>query len=223
MSNDIKSILDGLKFDDNGLIPAIIRDNAGVLMMAYMNRESLEKTLDTGYTWFYSRSRKEFWNKGATSGNVQKVLDIAYDCDADCLLIHVEQTGAACHTGQKSCFYNKIAVNNAVNNIEGTEKEMDLENKGNLGETLNAVYKVILDRQQKRPEKSYTTYLFDKGQDKILKKIGEEAAEIIIASKSDNKEEVIYECGDFVYHMLVLLANHGLTLDDLARELDKRR
>ena len=213
MTNDIKSILDGLKFDDNGLIPAIIRDNASgeVLMMAYMNRGSLEKTLDTGYTWFYSRSRKEFWNKGATSGNVQKVLDIAYDCDGDCLLIHVEQTGVACHTGEKTCFYNKIM---------STEKATGPEN---LGETLDAVYKVIRDRQEKRPEKSYTTYLFNEGQDKILKKIGEEAAEIIIASKSDNKEEIVYECGDFVYHMLVLLANHGLKIEDLARELNKRR
>ena len=213
MTNDIKSILDGLKFDDNGLIPAIIRDNASgeVLMMAYMNRGSLEKTLDTGYTWFYSRSRKEFWNKGATSGNVQKVLDIAYDCDGDCLLIHVEQTGVACHTGEKTCFYNKIM---------STEKATGPEN---LGETLDAIYKVIRDRQEKRPEKSYTTYLFNEGQDKILKKIGEEAAEIIIASKSDNKEEIVYECGDFVYHMLVLLANHGLKIEDLARELNKRR
>ena len=212
---DINSILDGLKFDSNGLIPAIIRDDSSgeVLMMAYMNRESLEKTLDTGYTWFYSRSRKEFWNKGATSGNTQKVLDVSYDCDADCLLIQVEQKGVACHTGEKSCFYNKII---AAEKEAGSEPE-------NLGETLKAVYEVILDRQQKRPEKSYTTYLFDKGQDKILKKIGEEAAEIIIASKSDNKEEVIYECGDFIYHMLVLLANHGLTLDDLAKELNKRR
>ena len=210
---DINNILDGLKFDSNGLIPAIIRDGSSgeVLMMAYMNRDSLEKTLDTGYTWFYSRSRQEFWNKGATSGNKQEVLDISYDCDADCLLIRVEQTGVACHTGQKSCFYNKIIT---------AKKEVGTEN---LGETMDAVYKVILDRQQKRPEKSYTTYLFDKGQDKILKKIGEEAAEIIIASKSDNKEEVIYECGDFIYHMLVLLANHGLTLDDLAKELNKRR
>jgi len=210
---DINNILDGLKFDGNGLIPAIIRDGSSgeVLMMAYMNRGSLEKTLETGYTWFYSRSRQEFWNKGATSGNTQKVLDISYDCDADCLLIQVEQKGVACHTGEKSCFYNKIIT---------AEKDTGSEN---LGETLKAVYEVILDRQQKRPEKSYTTYLFDKGQDKILKKIGEEAAEIIIASKSDNKEEIIYECGDFVYHMLVLLANHGLTLDDLAKELNKRR
>jgi len=210
---DTNNILDGLKFDSNGLIPAIIRDGSSgeVLMMAYMNRGSLEKTLETGYTWFYSRSRQEFWNKGATSGNKQKVLDISYDCDADCLLIHVEQTGVACHTGEKSCFYNKIM---------SAEKEVGSEN---LGETINAVYKVILDRQKKLPEKSYTTYLFNEGQDKILKKIGEEAAEIIIASKSDNKEEVIYECGDFVYHMLVLLANHGITLDDLAKELNKRR
>ncbi len=213
MMDNIKSILDGLKFDSNGLIPAIIKDKTSgeVLMMAYMNRESLEKTLDTGYTWFYSRSRKELWNKGATSGSKQKVLDVSYDCDGDCLLIHVEQRGSACHTGQKSCFHNKITA---------TEKEVSRER---LGETLNAVYKVILDRQQKRPEKSYTTYLFNEGQDKILKKIGEEAAEIIIASKNNNKEEIIYECGDFIYHMLVLLAYHELTVDDLASELNKRR
>lgn len=215
MDNNIKSILDSLKFDGNGLIPAIIREYSSgeVLMMAYMNRESLEKTLETEYTWFYSRSRQELWNKGATSGNKQKVLSIFYDCDKDCLLIHVEQTGSACHTGQKSCFHNKIT---------GMDRAAEKETES-LGETLNAVYKVILDRQQKRPDKSYTTYLFNEGQDKILKKIGEEAAEIIIASKNKNQEEIIYECGDFIYHMLVLLAYHGLTVDDLAAELNKRR
>jgi len=213
-NNEVKDIIENLKFDNNGLIPAIIRDKVSgeVLMMAYMNKESFAKTIETGYTWFYSRSRKELWNKGATSGNIQKILDISYDCDGDCLLVQVEQTGSACHTGERSCFYNHIITS-----------DQNLNSNQELGTILEAVYKVILDRQQKRPEKSYTTYLFTEGQDKILKKIGEEAAEIIIASKNSNNLEVIYECGDFIYHMLVLLAYHGITLDDLAAELNKRR
>lgn len=211
--SEVRGFLEKLKFDSNGLIPAIIREKASgeVLMMAYMNKESFEKTIETGYTWYFSRSRKELWNKGATSGNTQKVLDISYDCDGDCLLVQVEQTGPACHTGHKSCFYNHFVTSDQDPNTD------------ELGTILEAVYKVILDRQEIRPEKSYTTYLFNEGQDKILKKIGEEAAEIIIASKNSNNKEVIYECGDFIYHMLVLLAYHGVTIDELAAELNKRR
>jgi len=182
-----------------------------------MNEEALEKTLNTGYTWFYSRSRKELWNKGATSGNVQLVKSIAYDCDGDCLLVKVEQTGAACHTGSLSCFYRYFEDINVLAKQAEAEKDID------IGYILAEVYQVIKDRQVKRPEGSYTSYLFNSGLDKILKKIGEEASEMIIASKNAKPEEIIYESADFIYHLLVLLAYHQLTLEDLAKELNKRR
>ncbi len=203
--------IDKLKFDNSGLIPVIIQDNVSdkVLMMAYMNRQSLEKTIETGFTWFYSRSRKKLWNKGETSGNTQQVKQISYDCDEDCLLIKVEQKGSACHTGKASCFHRILT---------GAE-----EKKTNIEQILNEVYQVIKDRQTNRPEGSYTSYLFNEGQDKILKKVGEEAAEIIISSKNNAPKEVIYESADFIYHLLVLFAYHNLTIDELTLELEKRR
>ncbi|MEW6623930.1 MAG: bifunctional phosphoribosyl-AMP cyclohydrolase/phosphoribosyl-ATP diphosphatase HisIE [Bacillota bacterium] len=216
---NFEEILKELKFDGNGLIPSVIQDyrTNEVLMVAYMNEEALEKTLNTGYTWFYSRSRKELWNKGATSGNVQLVKSIAYDCDGDCLLVKVEQTGAACHTGSLSCFYRYFEDINVLAKQAEAEKDID------IGYILAEVYQVIKDRQVKRPEGSYTSYLFNSGLDKILKKIGEEASEMIIASKNAKPEEIIYESADFIYHLLVLLAYHQLTLEDLAKELNKRR
>lgn len=216
INEQIKEKISGLKYDDQGLIPAIIQEASTneVLMLAYMNKESLTKTLETGQTWFYSRSRQELWNKGATSGHYQKIIDIAYDCDDDTLLIKVQQTGSACHTGQKSCFYNKLS---------STTEDIAQEQTTEIGDTIKAVYEIILDRQEKRPEKSYTTYLFNEGQDKILKKIGEEATEMVIASKNNDKEEITYETSDFIYHMLVLMVYHGIKPEDLAAELNKRR
>jgi phosphoribosyl-ATP pyrophosphohydrolase/phosphoribosyl-AMP cyclohydrolase len=219
-----EKVVDNIKFDEKGLVPCIIQEviSNEVLMLAYMNKKSLQKTIDTGFTWFYSRSRDQLWNKGATSGNKQKVKEISYDCDGDTLLIKVEQIGAACHTGKKSCFYNK--VNSKIDKESKTKQEKLMETKGNqLGIILDEVYKVIQERKINRPEKSYTTYLFNEGQDKILKKIGEETSEIIIASKNNNNDEIIYESADFLYHLLVLLNYHGIRLDELAVELENRR
>lgn len=208
-----------VKFDDNGLVPAIIQEENGqVLMLAYMNKESLEKTLETGYTWFYSRSRKKLWNKGETSGNTQKVLEISYDCDGDTLLVKVHQTGVACHTGSYTCFSGRKLVS-SENSIALVEEEK----KQPLATVINELYKVIQDRQLHPIEGSYTNYLFDKGQDKILKKVGEEAAEVIIASKNMKKDEITYEMGDLWYHCLVLLAFHNISPETIFRELMNRR
>lgn len=200
-----------LKFDAQALIPVIVQEvgTKEVLMMAYMNKEALVKTLESRQTWFWSRSRQELWHKGATSGHFQDVQEISYDCDADCLLVKVVQHGAACHTGEKSCFHNPILPAS-----EGTAVTADI---------LNEVYKVVMSRKQERPEGSYTTYLFDKGLDKILKKVGEEAAEVIIGAKNRNRDEVIYEVSDLLYHLLVLLGEQEITPDEVFRELAKRR
>lgn len=216
MSN-LTAILD-IKYNADGLVPAIIQEQSTkeVLMMAYMNQEALEQTLATGKTWFWSRSRQKLWNKGETSGHFQQVLGLSYDCDADTLLIQVDQLGVACHTGAKSCFFNEIPLNR----MSGQAYE-----KNNLigPKVLQEVFEVIKQRQAERPEGSYTTYLFDKGIDKILKKVGEEAAEVIIASKNDNGAEIAYETADLLYHLMVALAHHNLTWEDIYRELAKRR
>jgi len=211
-----------LKFDDQGLIPAIIQDvNSGqVLMMAYMNREALEKTLATGCTWFYSRSRQSLWMKGETSGNIQTVKEVRYDCDQDTLLVLVEQTGVACHTGHYSCFYR---------NLEGQELEPVRFDAGSVYQAkegpaiLLELMNVIRQRQKDRPEGSYTAYLFDKGLDKILKKVGEETAEVIIAAKNPDNYELIYEAADLIYHLLVLLVEKGVDITDIFAELRSRR
>lgn len=203
--------IEKLRFDAHGLIPAIIQDveSNQVLMMAYMNHESLEKTLETGQTWFWSRSRKELWHKGATSGHLQDVHEIAYDCDADCLLIKVTQTGAACHTGERTCFHNPVY------SCE--------EHKYASPNIINEIYDVVMSRKKEMPEGSYTTYLFTKGLDKILKKVGEEAAEVIIGAKNRNKDEVVYEVGDLLYHLLVLLGEQDIKPQEVFAELAKRR
>ncbi|NLG32468.1 MAG: bifunctional phosphoribosyl-AMP cyclohydrolase/phosphoribosyl-ATP diphosphatase HisIE [Syntrophomonadaceae bacterium] len=211
-----------IKFDGQGLIPAVIQDHKSgkVLMLAYMNAESLGKTIETGYTWFYSRSRQQLWKKGESSGHVQKVIEIRYDCDGDALLILVEQIGPACHTGHQSCFFT---------NIDGDtveDKEYDLEGiyHSQAGPAiLYELFDLIAERQVNRPEGSYTTYLFEQGLDKILKKVGEEAAEVIIAAKNRDKAEVIYEVSDLVYHVLVLLVERGVNLSDIFTELKSRR
>ena len=214
----MKLNVSNLKFDAHGLIPAIVQDvySDEVLMLAYMNGESLAKTVETGYTWFWSRSRQELWNKGATSGHVQKVASITYDCDGDALLVKVEQTGAACHTGHRSCFYQPLWN-------EGEGKNLPVPEPEGLYSVLTELYNVILYKRAHGGDKSYTKYLFNSGQDKILKKVGEESAETIIASKNNSKREVIYEMSDLWYHCMVLLAWHGITPAELLAELSSRR
>ena len=198
-----------IKFNAAGLVPAIIQDFATgeVLMLAYMNSEALNKTLKTKETWFWSRSREELWNKGATSGNTQRVKSLSYDCDGDTLLIKVNQKGNACHTGARSCFFNEVYNDGDV----ATE-----------GDFLSRLYEVIKDRKDNPREGSYTNYLFDKGIDKILKKVGEEAAETIIAAKNTDEAELIYESSDLIYHLLVLLNEKNIPLDKIIKELKER-
>lgn len=205
----MEEFISKLKFDDKGLIPAIIQDytNGEVLMLAYMDEEALNKTLETGETYFHSRSRGELWHKGASSGHIQRVKGISYDCDADALLIKVEQVGAACHTGHRSCFFNDV--------LEAPETQKE--------DVLAELYDVIVDRKNNPKEGSYTDYLFDKGIDKILKKVGEESAEVIIAAKNGVYDEVRWEVADLFYHVLVLLVQQGMTLDDIYAELKGRR
>ncbi len=207
-----------VKFDEKGLVPAIVQDENGqVLMLAYMNEESLKKTMETGFTWFYSRSRQKLWQKGETSGNVQRVRDISYDCDGDTLLVHVSQTGVACHTGSYSCFSGRCLYEN--------QQEMAIVPKDETGlaRILYDLYAVIQDRRLNPIEGSYTNYLFEKGQDKILKKVGEEAVETVIASKNMERSDILYEMGDLWYHCLVLLAFHNIGPEELFGELMSRR
>ena len=209
-------MLERIKFDQQGLVPAIVQDatNGTVLMLAYMNRESLAKTLETGTTWFYSRSRQELWNKGATSGHVQMVKELLYDCDGDTLLVKVEQKGAACHEGTYSCFSRRFGE------AEPTQTERPALA---AAEVLTELFAVLEDRRQNPQQGSYTSSLFAKGEDRILKKIGEEAAETIIAAKKHSQGEVIYEMADLWYHCLVLLAAHKIDFAALIEELGKRR
>lgn len=200
--------MENIKFDDKGLVPAIVQDSTSgqVLMLAYMNKESYKKTIETGYTWYYSRSRQELWNKGATSGNTQKVKALSYDCDGDTVLVKVEQSGPACHTGEKTCFFNKVTKNNDMS----------------MGEVLSSLEELLKDRKNNPVEGSYTTYLYEKGVDKILKKVGEEAAEVIIAAKNPDKSELVYEASDLMYHLMVLLSDQGVDVDQIKDELIKR-
>ena len=194
-----------LKYNEKGIIPAIVTDarTGKVLMLAYMNQESLEITLKEEKTCFFSRSRNELWRKGATSGNTQEVVSISTDCDKDTLLVSVIPAGPACHTGSESCFFNSIVENAAPFTIEG-------------------LMELIKGRKTDKKEGSYTTYLFEKGRDKILKKVGEEATEVIIAGKADDKAETIYELADLMYHALVLMADMEISVDDVMKELASR-
>ncbi|WP_160722567.1 bifunctional phosphoribosyl-AMP cyclohydrolase/phosphoribosyl-ATP diphosphatase HisIE [Bacillus sp. USDA818B3_A] len=198
-----------VKFDEKGLVPAIIQDadTKEVLTLAYMNEESLKKTIDSGETWFYSRSRQELWHKGATSGNTQTVASINYDCDQDALLVQVYPKGPACHTGAVSCFSERVV-----------EREANLADY----QILQSLEKVILEREKERPEGAYTTYLFEKGVDKILKKVGEEAAEVIIAAKNRDHEELRWEAADLLYHLQVLLVEQELPFKEVLRTLEER-
>lgn len=199
--------IDKLKFDDNGLIPAIIIDyyTKEVLTLAYMNRESLEISLKEGKTCFYSRSRKELWRKGETSKNYQHIQSIKSDCDNDALVIEVIKDGPACHTGAESCFMNEV---------------YQKENYKDF--SIYKLYELIRGRKINMTEGSYTTYLFNSGIDKILKKIGEESSEVIIGAKNGSKEEIIYELSDLLYHSLVLMVEKNITLNDIKDELSKR-
>jgi phosphoribosyl-ATP pyrophosphohydrolase/phosphoribosyl-AMP cyclohydrolase len=201
-----------IKFDEKGLIPAIVQDykTGEVLMQAYMNEESLGKTLETGQSWFYSRSRGELWHKGATSGNTQEVKAIALDCDGDCLLIKVKQEGKACHTGNRSCFYKSLWTAN------------DIGATSSFGAVTEELYRKVEQRKDNTIPGSYTCYLFEKGIDKILKKVGEESTEVVIAAKNENKREVIYEISDLVYHLTVLMKYMDVYYEDIADELLKR-
>ena len=201
--------VDEIRYDERGLVPAIVQDclDGTVLMMAWMNRESLQKTLDTGDTWFWSRSRSQLWHKGETSGHLQKVRSLRYDCDSDALLISVEQIGdIACHTGERSCFHQ----------VNGTKEAPPAD-------TLSQVFEVIRDRRDNPVEGSYTCKLFADGDNKILKKIGEESAEVVMACKDDDKEAIAGEVADLFYHSLVALAHHGVDLKDVYRKLQQRR
>lgn len=195
-----------IRFDERGLIPAIVQNAATreVLTLAYMNRESLQRTIDTKQTWFWSRSRNELWHKGATSGNTQEVVSLALDCDRDAIIVLVNPAGPACHTGAVSCF------------DLGTQRD-------DLGSLLDQLYELIQSRERERPAGSYTTYLFEEGLDKILKKLGEESAETIIAAKNDDDGRLTAEVSDLVYHLLVLLVARGVSLDQIAAELGERR
>lgn len=217
--------IEAVRFDEKGLVPAIVQDadTKEVLMMAYMNEESLLKSISTGETWFWSRSRNELWNKGATSGNVQSIVSMKYDCDGDTLLVLVEPKGPACHTGENSCFYREIrglARTSASVPVRGTS-ESGSASEGRF-EVLAELERVISEREKERPEGAYTTYLFDKGVDKILKKIGEEASETIIAAKNKDNQELRLEVSDLIYHLLVLLEERKLPLDEIMQELSLR-
>ncbi|MGJ9385140.1 bifunctional phosphoribosyl-AMP cyclohydrolase/phosphoribosyl-ATP diphosphatase HisIE [Salipaludibacillus sp. CF4.18] len=209
--------IDELSFDEKGLIPAIVQDHQSkkVLTLAYMNKESLEKTVETGETWFYSRSRQELWHKGATSGNIQKVEGITYDCDQDALVVFVDPAGPACHTGTASCFTESLWQRKDAFKQEGEE----VTNRFAIIEELE---QVIAERELEMPEGSYTTYLFEEGVDKILKKVGEEASEVIIAAKNRSKEELTWESADLLYHWLVLLREQKLPLDEVLKRLANR-
>ena len=206
--------------DNETLIPAIVQDyeTGEVLMLAYMNQESLEKSLKEGYTWFWSRSKNRLWKKGETSGNTQKIRQIKYDCDNDSILVRVDQKGGACHTGSRSCFYRELE--DPGNDID-FEKDMGVS--GVDSEIIGELYDVIKQRIIEKKDGSYTYLLHKKGLDEILKKLGEEAIEVILAAKHQDKKDIIYEAGDLLYHLLVLLAEKDIELARLFEELRSRR
>jgi len=196
-----------LKFDEKGLIPAVVVDafSKKVLTVAYMNKESLEISMKEGRTCFFSRSRQELWRKGETSGNYQHIVSITSDCDNDALVVVVEKEGPACHTGEDSCFFNEV--------YHSEDKEEF---------SMEGLYKLLEGRKKDMPEGSYTTYLFSKGRDKILKKVGEESTEVIIGGKADDKAETIYEIADLAYHVMVLMVDMGISVKDIQKELGSR-
>jgi len=244
-------LIQNLKFDESGLITAVVQDDDSdeVLMVAHMNAESLAKTLQTGETWFWSRSRRELWHKGATSGATQRVVDLRLDCDGDALLVRVNPNGPACHTGERSCFFlgaQDVESAKSEEPVKAHEKsgEKDREKNGpilkrvespvslvnvaamDLGIQLQDLFKLIQERKDQRPEGSYTSYLFNSGLDKILKKVGEESAETIIAAKNagddEGRNQLSSEISDLLYHLLVLMVERDVSLYDIAAELSAR-
>src|SRR5262245_11302103 len=240
-------LIQNLKFDDRGLITAVVQDDDSdeILMVAHMNAESLAKTLQTGETWFWSRSRQELWHKGATSGATQQVVDVRLDCDGDALLVRVNPNGPACHTGERSCFFRgaqdvqaakseepvKVNKKNEEKNgpiLKRVESPVSLVNVAamDLGIQLQDLFKLIQERKDQRPEGSYTSYLFNSGIDKILKKVGEESAETIIAAKNagddEGRKQLSSEISDLLYHLLVLMVERDVSLHDIAAELSAR-
>ena len=212
----MKIAITDIRFDERGLVPAIVQDanTLQVLTLAYMNAESLKRTLETNETWFWSRSRSSLWHKGETSGNKQRVVDVTMDCDYDAIRILVVPEGPACHTGAPSCFHNELQDAPASN----TQKA-----QAQLGAILGNLYELIESRKRERPDGSYTTYLFAEGLDKILKKVGEESTETIIAAKNEDSDALVREASDLLYHLIVLLVERGLTLDQVSGELSSRR
>ena len=202
-----QELISKLRFDDKGLIPAVVQDfyTGEVLTVAYMNEESLNITLNEKMTCFYSRSRQELWRKGETSGNRQHIVSVTTDCDCDAIVVKVIKDGPACHTGSESCFFNLIYKDAEKNDF-----------------SIDALYDLIKGRKTQMQEGSYTTYLFSKGLDKIMKKVGEECTEVIIGAAKHSKEETIYEISDLAYHILVLMVEMGISVDDIRKELDSR-
>ena len=213
----MKVPIEQIKFDERGLVPVVVQDfnTRQVLTVAYMNAESLSRTVETKETWFFSRSRASLWHKGETSGHTQRVTDILLDCDSDALTILVEPNGPACHTGKQTCFHNELK-----------EAELSEETAGRAsdpGAVLSELYALIETRKRERPAGSYTTYLFDQGLDKILKKVGEESSETIIAAKNKDASLLAGEVSDLLYHLLVLMVERGVTLEQVCAELRRRR
>lgn len=210
--------IEKLKFNEQGLIPAIAQDSATgeVLMLAYMNKESIRLTMETGKVHYFSRSRQQLWLKGETSGNFQDIKEIYYDCDSDALLLKIRQTGPACHTGNDSCFFNSIELG-----LDESKEQKGCDRSSQ--EIINELFEVISDRKKNPKEDSYTNYLFNKGIDKILKKVGEESAEVIIAAKNSSVDETRYEMADLFYHLLVLMSKMGMHPNDVFGELKERR
>lgn len=221
-----------IRWNSEGLIPAVVQDveSGEVLMLAYMNEEALLKTLEQRRAYYYSRSRQSLWLKGETSGHYQEVIDITFDCDKDTVLLKVRQTGMACHEDYFSCFHYGFEKQDfdTYKSEQATGGWMEIGRPNqkpglNLGRIMELLAEVIKSRNEERPEGAYTTYLFDKGIDKILKKVGEECAEVIIAAKNDSAEEIRYETADLIYHLLVLLEERGISLEEIAQELYSRR
>ncbi len=212
----MKIALEDLSFDEQGLIPVVVQDASTrqVLTLAYMNAESLNRTLETHETWFWSRSRSCLWHKGESSGNTQRVVDVLVDCDGDALTLLVAPHGPACHTGAQSCFHNDIGYDGSIEMGAGTEPT--------LGDVLKDLYGVVESRKRERPDDSYTTYLFDHGLDKILKKLGEETAETIIAAKNEDRDALVKESSDLLYHLIVLFVERDLSLEQVSDELRAR-
>lgn len=212
----MKMRIEEINFDGRGLVPAVVQDakTRAPLMLAYMNEESIRRTLSTGEAWFWSRSRAELWHKGATSGNTQRVIQMRVDCDGDALSLLVEPAGHACHTGEFSCFHNRLEGAN--------EGELSEDESHELGRVLRELHTTIKSRRRERPAGSYTTYLFESGLDKILKKVGEEATETVIAAKNDDDGALVSETADLLYHLVVMLVERGVDLDEVGRELTRR-